>query len=144
MNQYEALKKRLARGWNTWNTRSVLSHVLLPSGFALNLGLKEWRDRRYLKEALIGRRGVAGLALYAGLVLLVFGLLDGDGAGLVASGVVIAGLAGVIAGAWRESGCSGGERLLVVLIEVLETLIKRIEEGIDRFEHPVADDDGWA
>ena len=48
------------------------------------------------RQALIGRRGVAGLALYAGLVLLVFGLLDGDGAGLVASGVVIAGLAGLL------------------------------------------------
>ena len=29
----------------------------------------------------------------------------------------------MIAGAWRESGSSGGERLLVVLIEVLETLM---------------------
>ena len=37
MTPYEALQKRLAQGWNTWNTRSVLSHVLLPEGFALNL-----------------------------------------------------------------------------------------------------------
>ncbi|MBN1934074.1 MAG: hypothetical protein JW934_05395 [Anaerolineae bacterium] len=57
MDEYTSLKQRLARGWNTWNTRSVLSHVLLPGGFALNLGIKEWRGRRYLKEALIGRRG---------------------------------------------------------------------------------------
>jgi putative isomerase len=54
---YVELKRHLARGWNTWNTRSVLSHVLLPSGFALNLGLKDGASRRYLKEALIGRLG---------------------------------------------------------------------------------------
>ena len=57
MMDYEDLKRRLARGWNTWNTRSVLSHVLLPEAFALNLGLKEYATRRYLGEALIGRRG---------------------------------------------------------------------------------------
>jgi hypothetical protein len=57
MSEYDALQKRLAQGWNTWNTRSVLSHVLLPEGLALNLGLKEYSSRRYLKEALIGRRG---------------------------------------------------------------------------------------
>ena len=56
MTEYEALQKRLAQGWNTWNTRSVLSHVLLPQGFALNLGLREYTGRQYLKEALIGRQ----------------------------------------------------------------------------------------
>jgi putative isomerase len=55
MGAYDDLKKRLARGWNTWNARSVLSHVLLPEGFALNLGLKEYQSGRYLKESLIGR-----------------------------------------------------------------------------------------
>jgi hypothetical protein len=54
---YDALKRSLARGWNTWNTRSVLSHVLLPEGIAVNLGIKEYRERSYLKETLIGRRG---------------------------------------------------------------------------------------
>jgi hypothetical protein len=38
--QYRALQQRLARGWNTWNTNSVLSHVHLPHGFAVTLGLK--------------------------------------------------------------------------------------------------------
>lgn len=55
--EYAALQKNLAQGWNTWNTRSVLSHVLLPEGFAMNLGIKEYRQGGYLKEALIGRRG---------------------------------------------------------------------------------------
>ena len=37
--QYLMMQKRLARGWNTWNTNSVLSHVLLPEGFAVNFCL---------------------------------------------------------------------------------------------------------
>jgi hypothetical protein len=57
MQAYNDLKTRMAQGWNTWNTRSVLSHVLLPEGFALNLGLKDYsRQGAYLKEALIGRK----------------------------------------------------------------------------------------
>ena len=57
--QYLDIKSRLARGWNTWNTRSVLSHVLLPEGFALNLAIKDhhWYGPQYLKEALIGKGG---------------------------------------------------------------------------------------
>jgi putative isomerase len=66
MNEYDALKSRLARGWNTWNTRSVLSHVLLPQSFALNLCFKEYAGRRYLKEALIGRHGAAEERIYPG------------------------------------------------------------------------------
>ena len=54
---YQEVQKRLAQGWNTWNTRSVLSHVLLPEGIAFNLGLKDPASRAYLKEALIGRHG---------------------------------------------------------------------------------------
>ena len=38
--EYRDLQERLARGWNTWNTTSVLSHAHLPEGFAITLGLK--------------------------------------------------------------------------------------------------------
>ena len=55
VSEYDALKSRLARGWNTWNVRSVLSHVWLPSGFALNLALKDLKHTAYLKEAYIAR-----------------------------------------------------------------------------------------
>jgi putative isomerase len=55
MTKYEKLSLNLAKGWNTWNTRSVLSHVLLPQAFAINLCIKEFKDGNYLKEALIGR-----------------------------------------------------------------------------------------
>lgn len=47
----------LKQGWNTWNVRSVLSHVLLPEGFAISLGLKTYDQGRCLREALIGRQG---------------------------------------------------------------------------------------
>ena len=66
MTEYDTLKSRLAQGWNTWNTRSVLSHVLLPQSFALNLCLKEYAGRRYLKEALIGRHGATEERIYPG------------------------------------------------------------------------------
>ncbi len=60
--EYASIQNTLARGWNTWNTRSVLSHVLLPEGYALNLGIKEYRQGGYLKEALMGRRGHEAIA----------------------------------------------------------------------------------
>jgi putative isomerase len=45
------------KGWNTWNVRSVLSHVLLPEGFAISLGIKTYDNGCCLREALIGRQG---------------------------------------------------------------------------------------
>jgi len=61
MNQshqlYEEVQQKLAHGWNTWDTRSVLTHVHLPSGLAFRLGIKEYRDGGHLREALIGRLG---------------------------------------------------------------------------------------
>ncbi len=52
---YRALQTALAQGWNTWDTRSVLTHVHLPSGLGVRLGLKEYRDGGHLRECLIGR-----------------------------------------------------------------------------------------
>ena len=49
------MKKKYIKGWHTWNVRSVLSHVHMPDGFALNVAFKEYREGHYLKETLIGR-----------------------------------------------------------------------------------------
>ncbi len=57
MNPYEQMKKETMVGWNTYDTRSVLSHVLLPCGFGISLGVKEYASGQYLGEALIGRFG---------------------------------------------------------------------------------------
>jgi len=54
---YNEMQGKLASGWNTWNTRSVLSHVFLPECFTVNLELNDSRSGGILKEALIGRRG---------------------------------------------------------------------------------------
>ena len=56
--EYRAIQARLATGWNTWDSRSVLRYVLLPEGLAVNLGLKRhaFLDEDHLGEALIGRR----------------------------------------------------------------------------------------
>ena len=67
MSHYTDLKRRLAAGWNTWNTRSVLSHVHLPEGIAINLGFKHYAGGDYLKEALIGRRGQWDEQIHPGL-----------------------------------------------------------------------------
>ncbi|MDT8391394.1 MAG: trehalase family glycosidase [Lentisphaeria bacterium] len=47
----------LKNGWNTWNVRSVTSHVCLPEAFAISLGFKVYNSGRCLREILIGRAG---------------------------------------------------------------------------------------
>ena len=53
-DEYPALKKELASGWNTWNTRSVMSHILLPDKLAINIYAKDNKSGRLLEEAFIG------------------------------------------------------------------------------------------
>ncbi|MBE5803172.1 MAG: hypothetical protein E7316_01500 [Clostridiales bacterium] len=52
---YADMKRSYMQGWHTWNVRSVLSHVYMPDGFALNIAFKEYREGHYLKETLVGR-----------------------------------------------------------------------------------------
>ncbi len=52
---YNEMKREFLKGWHTWNVRSVLSHVHMPDGFALNVAFKEYREGHYLKETLVGR-----------------------------------------------------------------------------------------
>ena len=57
--QYKNIQQELQQGWNTWNTRSVLQHVLLPHGLSINIAFKQhyFLEEQYLRDALIGRRG---------------------------------------------------------------------------------------
>ncbi len=57
--EYHRIQENLQRGWNTWNTSSVLQQVLLPQGFAINLAFKQhyFLEEQYLTNALIDRRG---------------------------------------------------------------------------------------
>lgn len=55
--EYLQLKSELNKGWNTWNTNSVLSHVLLPEAISVDFYLKDNQTSNILKGALMGRRG---------------------------------------------------------------------------------------
>jgi putative isomerase len=56
--QYQQVQHHLAQGWNTWDVHSVTTHVLLPEGLAIHIGLEhnstEGGDA-FLPDALIGR-----------------------------------------------------------------------------------------
>jgi hypothetical protein len=52
----------LAQGWNTWNTRSVLSHVHLPSGLALNLAFCHYGLLAEVEGAFFGEREIGATA----------------------------------------------------------------------------------
>ncbi|HEY5211416.1 MAG TPA: trehalase family glycosidase [Acidobacteriaceae bacterium] len=57
--EYRALQSRLARGWNTWDTQSVTTQVLLPDALAIRLVLRHntaLNSDAVLQDALIGRR----------------------------------------------------------------------------------------
>jgi len=57
--KYKTVQTKLQTGWGTFNHKSVLSHVLLPEGFAMNIGIKLHQNNadNYLKEAFISSRG---------------------------------------------------------------------------------------
>jgi len=67
MNDYRELTRNLAIGWNTWHVKSMLTHVLLPEGIALQFGIKEYRSGSHLREVLKGPVDVVpGLRSYDG------------------------------------------------------------------------------
>jgi len=59
--QYQELQRRLAQGWNTWDTNSMTTHVLLPEGLAIHVGLKhnstEFSDE-LLEQTFVGKGSV--------------------------------------------------------------------------------------
>jgi hypothetical protein len=52
---FEELKKSSLSGWNTWYSESVLTHVLLPWGFAINLNFRKISNGDILRLPLIRR-----------------------------------------------------------------------------------------
>ena len=47
---FAELNSRLCKRWNTWDTRSVLCHVLLPESLAINLQLIDHQSGDRLKD----------------------------------------------------------------------------------------------
>ena len=58
-HEYDRLQSRLARGWNTWNTRNLLCWVKLPAAVALNLGVKSYCGvRNHVREFQVGEHNI--------------------------------------------------------------------------------------
>ena len=58
--EYARVQARLATGWNTWDTQSVTTHVLLPEALAIRVGIENQATvnaNAFLATALIGRQG---------------------------------------------------------------------------------------
>lgn len=66
---YRQIQKGLQQGWNTWDSRSVLRHVLLPQGLALSISFKQqrWLNESFLGRALIGEKGTDAPRIRPGL-----------------------------------------------------------------------------
>ncbi|MDR0686251.1 MAG: hypothetical protein LBF79_02145 [Dysgonamonadaceae bacterium] len=62
---YEDLQKDLAIDWNTWDTRSVLTHVYLPHGAAIDINLIDPSGTRKDKFQ-VGERGKDAPVLHPG------------------------------------------------------------------------------
>jgi len=56
--EYLTIKKKLVRGWGTWDSRNMLKQVLLPESLSINMAFKQtgWRGYRYFERALILQR----------------------------------------------------------------------------------------
>jgi V/A-type H+-transporting ATPase subunit I len=81
-------------------------------------------DSRQWAYALLDGGGLAGLLLYLAAIASLRGLLAGQGAGVLNLLVAVAALLAVAIGAVRETEGPIGERLVVALVESLETLVK--------------------
>jgi hypothetical protein len=53
--EYDQMQRSIAKGWNTWDTRSVLRHVLLPYGLSVDINLVS-ADGKRANRFFIGDR----------------------------------------------------------------------------------------
>lgn len=66
---YAQIQKHLAQGWNTWDTHSVMTQVLLPEGFAIHTGIRQRSTEgsdSFLRNALIGDLGQDDVQVFPG------------------------------------------------------------------------------
>ena len=48
ISSYEELNSSILQGWNTWDNRDIMSHVLLPRG--IKLQMKNWNEHGLVLE----------------------------------------------------------------------------------------------
>jgi hypothetical protein len=65
VERYEKMQRELASGWNTWDTRSVLTHVFMPNGAAVDLNLLDENGNR-ARLFRIGDRGRDAATMHPG------------------------------------------------------------------------------
>ena len=63
--EYLALKRALLKGWNTWDVSDVLTHVLMPEGFAVTLEVE--KDGEKAAGVCIGKADKGTLVVAPGL-----------------------------------------------------------------------------
>ena len=63
-DRYQQLQQRLARGWNTWDTNSMTTHVLLPEGLAIHVGFKH--NSTEFADAFLERTSVGAGRFFLG------------------------------------------------------------------------------
>ena len=61
--RYSDLQRTLAKGWNTWDVRSVLTHVYLPNALAVDITLEDSKGHR-ASRFRIGDRGTDAPVLH--------------------------------------------------------------------------------
>jgi putative isomerase len=62
--EYQAVQRRLAQGWNTWDTNSMTTHVLLPEGLAIHVGFKH--NSTEFADAFLERTSVGAGTVFPG------------------------------------------------------------------------------
>ena len=55
---YAELRKQTNVGWNTWYSLSMTAHVLLPYGFGIDLGFKDFAEARLIESLKVGDHGL--------------------------------------------------------------------------------------
>jgi putative isomerase len=62
--QYKAVQHRLAQGWNTWDTNSMTTHVLLPEGLAVHVNFKH--NSTEFADAFLDKTSVGAGTVFPG------------------------------------------------------------------------------
>ena len=55
---YNELRKQTNQGWNTWYSCSMTAHVLLPYGFCIGLGFKDFGVSSLIRNLKVGNYGL--------------------------------------------------------------------------------------
>jgi V/A-type H+-transporting ATPase subunit I len=87
------------------------------------------REQRWL-QALMDGKGVAGIALYAAMIWLLYGWITHGATSAGAVTLLLGSLLSVMAYRWTQIGGPVGEKMLTVLIEGFETVMSYVSGSL--------------